>query len=67
MPINIRLKVDGKLDETVWNQAKEITDFVQIEPNQKAPPNQKTVSSYCITLIICTLMMISEQNYQTMG
>ena len=42
-PINIRLKVDGKLDEAVWNQAKEITDFVQIEPNQKAPANQKTV------------------------
>ena len=42
-PINIRLKVDGKLDEPVWNQAKEITDFVQIEPNQKSPANQKTV------------------------
>ena len=42
-PINIRLKVDGKLDEAVWNQAKEITDFVQIEPKQKEPANQKTV------------------------
>ena len=42
-PINIRLKVDGKLDESVWNQAKEITNFVQIEPKQKEPANQKTV------------------------
>jgi len=42
-PINIFLKVDGKLDEAVWNQAKEITDFVQIEPNQKHPANQKTI------------------------
>jgi Domain of unknown function (DUF5916)/Carbohydrate family 9 binding domain-like len=42
-PIQISLKVDGKLDESVWNQAKEITDFVQIEPRQKEPANQKTV------------------------
>lgn len=42
-PINIFLKVDGKLDESVWNQAKEITDFVQVEPQQKYPANQKTV------------------------
>ena len=42
-PINIRLKVDGKLDESVWNQAKEITDFAPFEPNQKEPANQKTV------------------------
>ena len=42
-PINIRLKVDGKLDESVWNQAKQITNFVQFEPNQKEPANQKTV------------------------
>ena len=42
-PINIRLKVDGKLEEPVWNQAKEITNFVQVEPNQKAPANQKTI------------------------
>ncbi|MCU0470684.1 MAG: carbohydrate binding family 9 domain-containing protein, partial [Arcicella sp.] len=41
--ININLKVDGKLDESVWNQAKEITDFVQIEPYQKQAANQKTV------------------------
>jgi hypothetical protein len=41
--ININLKVDGKLDEAIWNQAKEITDFVQIEPKQKEPANQKTV------------------------
>ncbi len=42
-PINIRLKVDGKLDEIVWNQAKEITDFVQIEPKQKEQAHQKTI------------------------
>jgi hypothetical protein len=42
-PIQITLKVDGRLDESVWNQAKEITDFVQIEPLQKEKANQKTV------------------------
>ena len=42
-PIQINLKVDGKLDESVWNQAKDITDFVQIEPQQKEPAHQKTV------------------------
>ncbi len=41
--INIFLKVDGKLDEAVWNQAKEITDFVQVEPKQKHPASQKTI------------------------
>ncbi len=41
--ININLKVDGKLDETVWNHAKSITDFVQVEPKQKEPANQKTI------------------------
>lgn len=41
--ININLKVDGHLAEIVWNQAKEITDFIQFEPNQKAPANQKTI------------------------
>jgi Domain of unknown function (DUF5916)/Carbohydrate family 9 binding domain-like len=42
-PIQINLKVDGRLDESVWNQAKEITDFVQMEPLQKEKANQKTV------------------------
>ncbi|PWK24458.1 carbohydrate binding protein with CBM9 domain [Arcicella aurantiaca] len=41
--IDTHLKVDGKLDESVWNQAKMITDFVQVEPKQKEPANQKTV------------------------
>jgi hypothetical protein len=42
-PIQVSLKVDGKMDESVWNQAKEITDFVQFEPKQKEPAHQKTV------------------------
>ena len=41
--IQISLKVDGKLDESVWNQAKEITNLVQFEPKQKEPAHQKTV------------------------
>jgi hypothetical protein len=40
-PINIRLKVDGKLDESVWNQAQDITNFIQIEPNQKSSCQSK--------------------------
>lgn len=42
-PIQISLKIDGKLDESVWNQAKEITDLVQFEPRQKEPAHQKTI------------------------
>lgn len=37
------LKVDGLLDESVWNTAIPITDFVQMEPLQKQPANQKSV------------------------
>lgn len=41
--INHHIKVDGKLDESVWNTAKAITDFVQVEPFQKQVASQKSV------------------------
>jgi hypothetical protein len=34
--------IDGRLDETVWQQAEEGTDFVQLEPTEGAPPSQRT-------------------------
>ncbi|MDR6563551.1 MULTISPECIES: DUF5916 domain-containing protein [unclassified Arcicella] len=41
--INYPIKVDGKLDESVWKNAQSITDFVQVEPFQKQPASQKSV------------------------
>ncbi len=40
--IEDNLKIDGKLNEEVWKQAKILSDFVQIEPNQGKPSSLPT-------------------------
>lgn len=32
------MRVDGRLDEAVWQRAQPVTDFLQAEPNEGAPP-----------------------------
>lgn len=36
------IRVDGRLDELVWATAQPITDFVQKEPVEGAPPTERT-------------------------
>ncbi|HEY9448483.1 MAG TPA: DUF5916 domain-containing protein, partial [Gemmatimonadaceae bacterium] len=36
------VKVDGKLDDAAWRSAKWVSDFVQREPSEGAPPTQRT-------------------------
>ena len=35
-------KIDGKLNDEAWKQAKFVSDFLQKEPNEGAPPHDKT-------------------------
>ncbi len=37
------IEVDGRLDESVWQTAPEITDFLQFEPKRGSPPSVETV------------------------
>jgi len=37
------IKIDGKLEESAWNTANPITNFVQVEPFQKQEASQKSV------------------------
>lgn len=39
------LKVDGKLNESFWKQAKHYGNFIQVEPHQGEPANHKTTVS----------------------
>ena len=36
------VRVDGRLDDEVWNSAEPITDFVQKEPQEGAAPSEQT-------------------------
>lgn len=36
-------RVDGRLDEEVWNQVQAIDDMVQNEPDNMQPPTERTV------------------------
>ena len=36
------IRVDGRLDETVWQSAPAMTDFIQKEPVEGAPPSEET-------------------------
>ncbi len=38
-----KIKIDGQLNESVWQKAPAATDFVQFEPNNGAKPGQHTV------------------------
>jgi hypothetical protein len=37
------IQVDGKLDEAEWAQATPLSDFLQVEPHQRAPATVRTV------------------------
>src|SRR5689334_11513540 len=39
---NGAIKLDGVLDDAAWAQAAPVTDFVQKEPNEGAPPSERT-------------------------
>ena len=41
-PVPAPLSVDGRLDEAPWSQAEAISGFLQAEPEEGAPPSQKT-------------------------
>jgi len=36
-------RIDGKLDDSVWQQAQPSEDFIQTKPNRGEPMNQRTV------------------------
>ena len=40
--LDAQIQIDGKLDEAAWAKAEIITEFVQIEPENMAPPTEKT-------------------------
>jgi len=40
--ISASLIIDGKLDEPEWNQAKVVSDFLTVYPNNKSIPDYKT-------------------------
>ncbi len=40
-------KIDGVIDETPWQQAAVVTEFVQREPNTGEPVSEKTVAHIC--------------------
>ena len=35
------VRIDGSLDEAVWRRAPAVTDFVQAEPDEGAPPTDR--------------------------
>ena len=37
-------KIDGKMDETIWEKGAVINDFTQFEPQEGARPSEKTVA-----------------------
>ncbi len=42
IPTTTAITIDGKLTEPVWEQAASITEFVQRDPAEGAPPSQTT-------------------------
>src|SRR5262245_37146764 len=35
-------RIDGKLEDAVWDQVEWETDFIQLEPTEGVPPSQQT-------------------------
>ena len=35
------IRIDGRLDESIWNEAQSVTDFIQKEPDEGAPPTDR--------------------------
>ncbi len=40
--LHATIKVDGKLDEPVWNEIEPITNFIQTQPDEGKPASQRT-------------------------
>src|SRR2546421_10157129 len=36
-------RIDGRLDDEVWNQAQALEDLVQEEPDNMEPPTERTI------------------------
>lgn len=60
--INGSLKVDGKLNEAFWRQAKHFGDFIQVEPHQGEPANHKTTVSVLFNKQFLYLAVISKDS-----
>ncbi len=41
------LKIDGKVDDAIWQQAAAISEFIQREPNTGEPVSEKTIAYIC--------------------
>lgn len=44
---DIKIKMDGVLDEDVWKNANKITNFTQREPNNGHPSTERTEVAFC--------------------
>lgn len=42
--INESITIDGALSETAWEKARELTDFIQFEPERGKPASLKTIA-----------------------
>jgi len=42
--IGEQITVDGRLEESAWEKAEDLTDFVQFEPQRGKPASQKTIA-----------------------
>jgi len=40
-------KIDGKVDDAIWQQAAAVSEFVQREPNTGEPASEKTIVHIC--------------------
>ena len=50
---DITIKIDGKLDESVWERAAVITDFTVIDPDTMAPPRWALLRSPLMAATCC--------------
>jgi hypothetical protein len=51
-----QLNIDGRLDESAWDSARGVDDFIEILPNQGNPPSHRTV-----------VKMLYNENYLYVG
>ena len=40
-------KIDGTVDDAIWQQAAAISEFIQREPNTGEPVSEKTIAYIC--------------------
>lgn len=49
LDVEERIALDGRLDEPVWSRAVPAADFVQQDPNNGAPPTERTEVRFALT------------------